>query len=191
MKLLKMNQAIKYPILLVLLAPLLILLSLFLTLFGQKPDSLIRAFTDTYKHGFSELDHECLNVTCGGHFLCSVGANGHQFVVKPLRYGERNGAKIICNRQLLVSNAFEELVQEKLPKTHKFIRGNYNKVGDVIHKYYGVFNLKWVSNSVYIVMKPLEWCFLIVLYCSDKNPENRIARQYITAEHRKLIAKQK
>lgn len=188
LRILKQNQAIKYPILLVLAAPFVILVSLFLMLFGQKPDAMIRAFTDTYKHGFSQLDHECLNVECGGHFLCSVGANGNKSIVKPIRYGERRGAKIICNRQLLVSNAFEDVIQEKLPKTHRFIRKNYNKVGTVIHRYYGIFNLKWVSNSVYILMKPLEWVFLIVLYCVDKNPENRIAKQYMSKEHRVLIA---
>ncbi|MBL0081928.1 MAG: hypothetical protein IPP37_05630 [Saprospiraceae bacterium] len=97
-----------------------------------KPDSLIRAFTDTYHHGFSQLDHLCENVACGGHFLCSVGANGHPKIVKPIRYGERNGRKIICTRQLLISNAFEELVQEKCPLVHKIIRHNYNKVGRLI-----------------------------------------------------------
>ncbi|MCB0563961.1 MAG: hypothetical protein KDD01_06250 [Phaeodactylibacter sp.] len=27
--------------------------------FGQKPDAAVRAFTDTYKHRFSQLDHLC------------------------------------------------------------------------------------------------------------------------------------
>lgn len=148
-------------------------------LFGQKPDSLIRAFTDTYQHGFSQLDHLCENVQCGGHFLCSVGANGHPKIVKPIRYGERNGRKIICTRQLLISNAFEELVQEKCPLVHKMIRHNYNKVGRLIHRYYGIFNNKYISDLVYICMKPLELLFLLILYTFDKKPENRIAKQYL------------
>lgn len=176
---LELSPLYKYPILLFLLVPILILFSLFLVLFGQQPDSLIRAFTDTYKHGFSELDYMCDNVECGGHFLCSVGANGHKNIVKPIRYGERNGNKIICNRQLLISNAFEELVQQKLPKTHRVIRRNYNKVGDVVHKYYDIFNIKIVSDLVYILMKPLEWFFLLTLYTFDEKPENRIALQYL------------
>lgn len=177
----------KFPILLVLLVPLLILLSLFLLLFGQKPDSIIKAFTDTYKHGFSQLDYMCDNVECGGHFLCSVGANGHKEVVKPIRYGERNGAKIICTRQLLISNAFEELIQEKFPKAHRLIRNNYNKVGDVVRKYYAIFNIKLVSDFVYLAMKPLEWAFLLALYILDKKPENRIAIQYLNKIDRQLI----
>ena len=119
---LKLKPFIKFPVLIILLVPVLIILSLILFLFGQKPDTLVRAFTDTYKQGFSQLDYMCDNVNCGGHFLCSVGANGHKTIVKPIRYGERNGKQIICNRQLLISNAFEELVQEKMPLTHKMIR---------------------------------------------------------------------
>jgi hypothetical protein len=176
-----------YPILTICLIPIIVFLSLFLILFGQKPDSLVRAFTDTYKHGFSELDYMCDNVQCGGHFLCSVGANGHKYVVKPVRYGERLGNKIICNRQLLISNAFEELIQENLPLTHKFIRTKYNLVGKSIHKHYHLFNYKYVSDIVYILMKPLELIFLITLYTFDSNPENRINTQYLNNKDIKRI----
>ena len=47
-------------------------------------------------------------MTCGGHYLCSVAAKGHTQIVKPERFGVRNGGRIICNRQLLISNAFED-----------------------------------------------------------------------------------
>jgi len=183
----ELEPTLKFPILTVLLIPFLILLSLFLLVFGQKPDSLIRAFTDTYKHGFSQLDYMCDNVSCGGHFLCSVGADGHKAVVKPIRYGERNGAKIICTRQLLVSNAFEELVAERLPSLHQLVRRNYNKVGDVVHKHYHFFNIKFVSDIVYLLMKPLEWFFLVTLYSFDQKPENRIAKQYLSKGDREAI----
>ena len=184
---LKLNPIIKYPILTVVLIPIILLLSLFLMLFGQRPDSIIKAFTDTYKHGFSQLDYLCDNVECGGHFLCSVGANGHKSIVKPIRYGERNGNKIICNRQLLVSNAFEDLIQENFPILHKFIRQNYNKVGNLIHRHYYVFNNKFVSDFVYISMKPLEMFFLLTLYTFDNKPENRIAKQYLSKNVRQKI----
>ena len=186
-KILMLNPLMKFPVLTILLIPIVLLLSLFLMLFGQKPDSLIRAFTDTYKHGFSQLDYMCENIECGGHFLCSVGANGHRSIVKPIRYGERNGNKIICNRQLLISNAFEDLVQEKFPNIHKVIRQKYNRVGNLIHKYYPIFNNKYVSDFVYILMKPLEMFFLLILYTFDKKPENRIAIQYVNKKHREKI----
>ncbi len=184
---LKLEPIYKYPALLILLAPVIILLSLFLILFGQEPDSIIKAFTDTYKHGFSELDHMCDNVHCGGHFLCSVGANGHRYIVKPIRYGERKGNKIICTRQLLISNAFEELIQESFPVFHQYLRTNYNKIGKSIHKHYHVFNIKFISDLIYLLMKPLEWMFLFVLYTFDKKPENRIATQYLNEKDRKKI----
>lgn len=186
-KILNLNPIFKYPVFLILCLPLMIVLSTILLLFGQKPDSVVRAFTETYKHGFSQWDYQCDNVQCGGHYLCSVAANGHARVVKPIRKGVRNDNYIICNRQLLVSNAFEELVQEKFPALHKIIRSNYDKVGNFIHKYYGVFNNKFVSDVIYILMKPLEWIFLLFVYTFERNPENRIAKQYIKSEDRKKL----
>lgn len=188
-KILNLKLILKIPILFVLCLPLLTLISGFLLLFGQKPDSIIKAFTDTYYHGFSQLDYMCDNVACGGHFLCSVAANGHTRFVKPERFGERRGNKIICNRQLLISNAFEELIEQRLPKTHKVIRRNYNKVGNIVHRYYGIFNNKFVADLTYILMKPLEWFFLITLYSFDRNPENRIAKQYLNPLERTQIEK--
>lgn len=177
----------KLPLLMILCLPLLAILVAFLLLFGQKPDSIILAFTQTYKHGFSQLDYECDNVQCGGHYLCSVAANGHKDVVKPQRLGIRHDNYIICNRQLLVSNAFEELLAEKIPAVHKVIRKNYNKVGNVVHKYYDIFNNKLVADVVYLFMKPAEWFFIVTLYAFDKKPENRIAMQYLSPEDRGRI----
>lgn len=179
LQILSLKAIRKFPLLLVLCLPFLTVFSLIMTLFGQKPDALILAFTQTYHLGLSQLDYMCDNVVCGGHYLCSVAANGDPAIVKPVRFGDRNGGKIICNRQLLVSNAFEEVIQEKWPSLHNIIRRNYDKVGDVIHKNYTVYEKKWVSNLVYILMKPLEWMFVFVLYLVDKKPENRIARQYV------------
>ena len=186
-QILRLNPFIKYPILIVLFIPIFTIITSLLMLFGQKPDSIVKAFTDTYKHGFSQLDYLCDNVQCGGHFLCSVAANGHKNIVQPKRYGERGGGKIICNRQLLIANAFEEILEQKTPQLHLFIRTKYNKVGNFIHRYYGVFNNKLLADMVYVFMKPLEWCFLFVIYVVDKKPENRIAVQYLNRKDRTLI----
>ncbi len=170
----------KMPLLIILCLPVLVVITSFLMLFGQKPDSFLRAFTDTYKHGLSQLDAECIDVYCpDGHYLCTIAAKGHEGIVKPVRIGKRNGKTIVCNRQLLISNAFEELIQEKLPKTHRKIRTFYDKIGNFVHRYYGVFKYKFVSDFIYILMKPLEWFFIFVLYLFDKKPENRIAKQYL------------
>lgn len=176
--LLNANVFLKFPLLLILTLPVLVLLSLLLYVFGQRPDSVIRAFTETYRGRFSQWDYQCENVHCGGHYLCSVAANGHTSIVKPVRIGKRNGHYIICNRQLLVSNAFEELIQEKYPALHRVIRKQYDKVGDMVHRNYKVYSKKWVSDILYVIMKPAEWAFLLVLYLADRKPEQRIARQY-------------
>lgn len=188
-QILSSKSLIKFPILLVLCLPILMLLSAILLLFGQKPDSIIRAFTDTYRQGFSQWDYKCDGVECphNGHYLCSVAANGHQSIVKPQRIGIRHNQEIICNRQLLISNAFEDLMQDKMPFAHKIIRKNYDKIGVFVHKNYDFFRIKWICDVVYVLMKPLEWFFLLTLYIFDRKPENRIAKQYISKEHKKLL----
>jgi hypothetical protein len=177
----------KVPILLLLSLPVLFMITCFFMLLGQKPDSLISAFTQTYKHGLSKLDYLCENVDCGGHFLCSVAANGHKGLVKPQRLGTRSSKPIICNRQLLIANAFEELIERNLPNFHRLIRNCYNKVGDLVHKHYIIFNNKLVADLIYLLMKPLEWIFLISLYTFDKKPESKIAIQYLSKTDRKII----
>jgi hypothetical protein len=180
----------KYPLLLVLCVPVLAVLAGLLMLFGQKPDSFIRAFTDTYRHGLSQLDHECAGVVCGGHYLCTVAARGHAAVVHPQRLGVRGGRTIICNRQLLVANAFEELVQQRFPSLHTVIRRNYDRVGEQVERHYHLLDRKWVSDLVHIAMKPLEWFFVLVLYTFDRHPERRIALQYLSVHERRCIADQ-
>jgi hypothetical protein len=180
----------KIPLLLILALPVLVFGIVLLTLFGQRPDSFILAFTDTYRHGLSQLD--CSNVTCpDGHFLCTIAANGHKKFVKPLRAGVRQDLMIKVNRQLLVSNAFEDLLAEKLPGLHKPVRRLYNVVGGNCKKLYDTLGNKWIADIVYLLMKPVEWMFVICLYLFDTKPENRIAKQYVYNFHRSEIDKRR
>lgn len=171
----------KYPFLLVLGIPLFVVVDSVLLLFGQRADSLLLAFTQTYHFHFSELDYLCEGVQCGGHYLCSVAAGGHAAMVRPVRYGIRGGRKIICNRQLLVANAFEEVLQERFPLAHRFIRRHYDRVGDFIHKDYTPYENKYLCDLIYLLMKPADWIFRLVLYTVDRDPEGRIARQYTSS----------
>jgi hypothetical protein len=50
-----------------------------------------------------------------------------------------------------------------------------------------VFNNRFVADFIYLLMKPLEWLFLAVLYTVDRKPENRIAKQYLSRADRKQI----
>ena len=68
-KILKAAPIVKFPLLFICCLPVLVLLTVVLLLFGQKPDSMIRAFTDTYHHNFSQLNYEGNNVDCCGHYL--------------------------------------------------------------------------------------------------------------------------
>lgn len=188
-RVLKYSSGKRFGSFLLLLAPFFVLITSILLIFGQKANSIILAFTQTYYRTFSELTYQCDNVICGGHYLCSVAANGHEEIVKPQRLGFRAGNPIICNRQLLASNAFEEVISEKLPGLHHWIRRHYDKVGDTVHKHYHIFNIKWVSDVIFILMKPLEWMFIIALYLTDRHPEDRIQLQYLHEEDREELKK--
>ncbi len=158
-----------------LLLPLLLLLMLILVLFGQQPDSMIRAFTETADWTLSakiapppvELD---------AHYLCTVALQGDERLVKPLRYGIRRGQRIVVNRQLCVANAFEQLLEERMPAFHRRVRHFYDTYGYPLSLH---LQTPWRANLAYLLMKPLEWCFLGILYLFDKRPEDRIARQYL------------
>lgn len=145
-----------------------------LALFGQAPDAVIQAWTQTSDWTFSQqIAPE--NLPMDTHYLCTVAAGGHRKVVKPLRMGMRHGHKVLVNRQLCVANAFEDLLQERLPRFHKGLRGFYDRYGYPIAKH---IRSPYAADAVWLLMKPLEWFFLTVLYLFDVHPENRIAVQY-------------
>ena len=146
-----------------------------LVLFGQAPDNLIRAFTETADWRLSEKIAPP-SMPYDGHYLCTVAAGGDRNIVKPLRMGERHGHRVVVNRQLQVANAFEQVLEERTPVLHRRIRHFYDTYGYPISRH---IRKEWACDLVYILMKPLEWCFLFVLYLADVHPEDRIAVQYL------------
>lgn len=156
------------------LVPLSVLIEIVLILFGQGVAGPVKMFTMTADWIFSrQIPPPPLEYS--GHYLCTVAAGGHRKVVKPLRFGNRRGAKIIVNRQLMVANAFEELIAERAPQFHKKIRGFYDAHGYPLSK---IITTPFRADAIYILMKPLEWIFTISLYLFCTNPEERISRQY-------------
>ena len=159
----------------ILMWPLLGVIIAILMLFGQKPDAIIRAWTETSDWNLSQRTAP-QNLYQDEHYLCTVAAGGHEKIVKPLRLGIRHGHEVIVNRQLCVANAFEQVLEEKIPRVHKVIRGAYDKYGFPVAR---LIKTKVAADIVYFMMKPVEWIFLIVLYLVDVKPENRIAVQYM------------
>ncbi len=171
-----LNMSRNWPWLAVLVAlPTLALVVLILMLFGQQPDSMIKAWTNTADWAFSQKIPP-QNLIIDEHYLCTVAAGGHEKVVKPQRMGVRHGHPVVVNRQLCIANAFEQVLEEKTPRFHRFLRRNYDRYGYPFAKH---IKKKWAMDLIYYLMKPLEWLFLLVLYLVDRKPENRIAMQYI------------
>lgn len=157
-----------------LILPIAVICEILYILLGQGADGFIKAFTMTADWTFSTqtppppLEYQ-------GHYLCTVAAGGHEKVVKPVRYGVRRNHKIIVNRQLLVANAFEDLIAEQFPEIHKRIRKFYDTYGYPVSRH---ITTRTKADLVYILMKPMEYIFTTYLYMFDTYPENRIAVQY-------------
>ncbi len=170
-----LNKATNLPwIALILIIPLLGVIIAVLCLFGQEPSSIIKAWTETADWTLSQKTPPP-QLYYDEHYLCTVAARGHRSVVKPIRLGKRHGNWVVVNRQLCVANAFEQVIMEKAPKAHKVIRAIYDNTGYPIAKH---IRTQILADVVYILMKPLEWLFVLVLYTVDGNPEDRIAVQY-------------
>ena len=170
-----LRKAAWWPVLaLLLMFPLLGILIGILMLFGQAPDSVIKAFTETSDWNLS-LRQAPQNVMYDEHYLCTVAAGGHETVVKPIRLGRRHGHEVIVNRQLCIANAFEQVLEERTPGFHRALRHFYDTYGFPVAR---LIQSKYTADLVYFIMKPLEWFFLCVLYLTDAHPENRIAVQY-------------
>lgn len=180
----KLQDASTWPVAaLVLFLPLLGILLAILALFGQSPDSIIQAFTQTSQWNLSAKVSP-QNLYYDEHYLCTVAAGGHRKVVRPLRMGRRHGHAVIVNRQLCVANAFEQILEEKLPRTHKAVRRFYDTYGFPVAK---LIRSPFAADVVYVLMKPLEWLFLLIIYFNDTKPENRIAIQYLPPEEQKRL----
>lgn len=168
-------DAKRWPLLgLAFVLPLLGLIVGVLALFGQSPSLVVRAFTETAEWNLS-TEVAPQNVFFDEHYLCTVAAGGHRSVVKPLRMGRRHGNPVVVNRQLMVANAFEQVLEERVPRTHRVIRGLYDRYGLPVAK---LIRSRWVADLVWVLMKPAEWIFLAVIYLTDRHPEDRIAVQY-------------
>lgn len=163
----------RFPIwALFLVFPLLGVVIVVLLLWGQRPDYIIKGYTETADWALSQ---KIAPPGYDNHYLCTVAAQGHKKLVKPHRIGIRHGRRTIVNRQLCIANAFEQILEERIPKTHRAIRKFYDTHGFPLSK---LIKTKTAADFVYIVMKPLEWFFLIILYTFTSNPEERISRQY-------------
>ncbi|HEL2057951.1 TPA: hypothetical protein TY768_001122 [Streptococcus suis] len=155
--------------------PYLSTLASYLILFGQKPDQLLQMWTETSDWALSEKISPP-NAFYDEHYLCTVGAAGHRKLVKPIRMGERHGHRVVVNRQLQIANAFEQILEERCPRLHSRIRSIYDRYGYPISKH---IQKAWQADLIYLIMKPAEWFFLFVIYLHDRQPENRIAVQYL------------
>lgn len=98
----KLRKAENWPLAaLILMLPLLGIMICILVLFGQRPDAIIKAWTETADWSLSQRVAP-QNIRYDEHYLCTVAAGGHRKVVKPIRMGVRHGHRVTVNRQLCI-----------------------------------------------------------------------------------------
>lgn len=109
------------------------------------------------------------------HYLCTVAAQGHPWLVRPLRLGERGGKPILVNRQLAVANAFEDLLRERWPRFGRGARRVYDRLAFPVSRY---LTNPWVADAVFVAMWPAQLGFELTLRLLDDAPERRLDRMY-------------
>lgn len=109
------------------------------------------------------------------HYLCTVAAQGHPWLVRPLRTGVRHGRPIVVNRQLAVANAFEDLLHERWPRFGRWARRAYDRLGLPISRY---LLHPLAADAVFVMMLPAQAAFELFLRVLDRDPEGRIDRMY-------------
>lgn len=172
----KLMNAYHWPMIaFITMLPILGIIICILLLWNQQPDYMFRSYLETSDWNLSQRVAP-QNIYMDEHYLCTVAAGGHKNIVKPQRLGVRHGHQVIVNRQLCIANAFEQILEERIPHIHQKIRYIYDTYGFPITK---CIHSAYIADIIYILMKPFEWVFLIVIYCCDTQPESRIARQYL------------
>jgi hypothetical protein len=110
------------------------------------------------------------------HYLCTVAAQGHPWLVRPLRLGQRRGRTIVVNRQLAVANAFEDLLHERWPTMGRVARATYDRLGRPISHH---ITSPWLADAIWLGMLPAQSLFELTLLLADPGePEDRIDRMY-------------
>jgi hypothetical protein len=139
-----------------------------------RADGALRVLTGTCGHVLSSIPIEVVPSKC--HYLCTVAARGHAWVVKPERLGRRGGVTIVVNRQLALANAFEDLLHERWPRFGRWARRTYDRLGLPVSRY---LHRPLLADLTYLAMKPAEWAFYTALLLLDPgDPEGRIERMY-------------
>lgn len=143
-------------------------------LFHGRPLAALDVVTRTCGYTLSRIPIEIVPADC--HYLCTVAARGHDWLVRPERVGVRRGVPILVNRQLAIANAFEDLLHERWPRFGSLARRIYDALGLPVSRY---IRGRWLADAIYLLMKPAEWAFYAALLLLDrKPPEARIDRMY-------------
>jgi hypothetical protein len=89
-----------------------------------------------------------------GCFVVNAAGRGHEKIVGPFLEIEHRGKTRRANQQLVTLWQFENLWREKFPRSHKFFRRFYNRIGPVIA---ARITSPWLADIFCVALKPMEF----------------------------------
>ena len=115
-------------------------------------------------------EYEKLPLTNPNCYVSSAAASGHEWLVR----SERTSCGIV-NAQMRRLKFLEFALAAAFPRTHRWIRRNYNRIGP---RMAGCCRCNvWFADATYVCLKPLEW-IAITLQIALRIPKIRIKRLY-------------
>jgi len=88
-----------------------------------------------------------------GCFIVTAAGRGHRKFVGPFMEVQHRGQRIQANQQLLTLWQFEHLWRRRSPRSHKYFRCFYNRIGPAFAAH---IKSPWLADLAYVMIKPIE-----------------------------------
>jgi hypothetical protein len=111
-------------------------------------------------------------------FIVTASMRGHGRIVGPFTELKRGKRLLTANKQLLIFWQFEAILQARAPRSHRYLRRIYNRIGPAVARR---LISPWLADAVHISLLPLQLLAEIVIsvslarqqLCSHRNLNNR------------------
>jgi hypothetical protein len=114
-----------------------------------------------------------------GCYVATAAAKGHPVLVRSWLVQQADGTLRPVNRQLQILKAGELAIACWLPRFHRFLRQHYNCWGPRLASFLAWC---WLADLAYLLLKPVEWCVVLVLRLVAPGALKLVPRLYRSVE---------
>jgi len=104
-------------------------------------------------------------------FIVTAAGRGHRRFVGPFVEIQRRGRRMQANQQLLTLWQFEGLWRVRAPRSHKYFRGLYNRIGPAIA---AQLKSPWLADLAFVAIKPIELAAKMAIPTLEKDKDMKI-----------------